>query len=113
MIDPSGFAGPTQQEHPMASTNNGDPSASRRVRRQPHPDCPDCTIVAVIGDDGTAIIGDGRDGGVAVGIKLCDRHRAESDAALARHRTENPEIDAVHRMADAMRARVQRRQHEP
>ena len=92
----------------MASAND-DPSQRRRIRRRPHPDCPDCTMVAVIGDDGTAIVGDGRDGGVAVGIKLCDWHRAESDAALARHRAEDPEIDAVHRMADAMRARVQHR----
>jgi hypothetical protein len=42
-------------------------------------------MVAVIGDDGTTAVGDGRDGGVAVGIKLCDRHLAEPDAALARH----------------------------
>ena len=70
-------------------------------------------MVAVIGDDGTAIAGDGRDGGVAVGIKLCDPHRAESDVALARHRAEDPEIDAVHRMIDAWRARVQRRQPQP
>ena len=96
----------------MASTND-DPSPHRRIRRQPHPDCPDCIMVTVIGDDGTAIVGDGRDGGVAVGIKLCGRHRAESDAALARHRAEDPEIEAVHRMADAMRDRVQQRQLEP
>jgi len=90
----------------MASTN-GDPSPRRRIRRQPHPDCRDCTMVAAIGDDGAAIVGAG--GWVAAGIKLCDRHRAESDAALARHRAANPEIDAVHRMVDAMRSRAQRR----
>jgi hypothetical protein len=36
----------------MAFTN-GDPSARRQIRRQQHPDCQDCTMVAVIGDDGT------------------------------------------------------------
>jgi hypothetical protein len=65
-------------------------------------------MVAVIGDDGTAIVGEG--GWVAAGIKLCDRHRAESDAALARHRAQDPEIDAVHCMVDAMRARTRHRQ---
>lgn len=92
----------------MASTD-GDPSPGHRIRRQPHPDCPDCTIVAVVGDDGTAIRRDGRDGGVAAGIKLCDWHRTESQAALVRARAANPEIDAVHRMVDAMRARTRRR----
>jgi hypothetical protein len=86
---------------------NGDTGEGRRIRRQPHPDCPDCTIVAVVGDDGTAIVGEG--GGVAAGIKLCHRHRSESDAALERARAANPEIDTVHRMVDATKARMRYR----
>jgi hypothetical protein len=39
-------------------------------------------MVAVIGNGGTAIVGDGD--GVAAGIKLCDPHRSQSDAALQR-----------------------------
>jgi hypothetical protein len=64
----------------------------------PHPDCADCTFVTARNADDT--------GHIAAGIKLCETHKRESDEALAAHRKADPQIDAVHRLVDAYRAKV-------
>lgn len=62
-------------------------------------ECPDCTVHTATDASGY----------VAAAIQSCPRHKRDHVRAMLDARAANPEIDAVHRMMEAHRARAKGR----
>lgn len=59
-------------------------------------DCGDCVTVTAVDDSGYT----------AAAVRQCAAHKTTATARLAAQRAANPEVDAVHRMIAAYKART-------